>query len=230
MEAPTETPGRYRSGKWRWIREEFQDGGPKARSLTCPSGKMQRKQLRVSGPWEAQKGTAWCTRGDLGPEEETTWDLGTRTHYQSGRPRDPTATLSLGTLTGPGLPPVVHGVSNARTGGQLEPPADWTPWPQTPSGEGRRKDPCKSRSPERGSALTCMLQSSFIGKISVSAITGLEAGRRDESSYRQQSKLHFPAHLHSPSLGLKGRWNVGDETCHMNLSSWPSGTFLVACS
>lgn len=64
----------------------------------APSGKMQRKQLRVSGPCEAQKGTA-CTRGEPGPEEETTWDLGTRTHYQSGRPRDATATLSLGTLT-----------------------------------------------------------------------------------------------------------------------------------
>ena len=48
------------------------------------------------------------------------WDQST---LPSGRPRGPTATLSVGTLTGPGLRPVIHGVSNARTGGQLEPPA-----------------------------------------------------------------------------------------------------------
>ena len=101
---------------------------------------------------------------------------GTRTHYRGGRPSDPTATLSLGTPTGPGLPLVVHGASDARTGGQREPPAV-PPGPLDPSlhlGKEEERS-CKSRRPERGSALTCMLKSSFIGKISVSAIIGLEA-------------------------------------------------------
>ena len=46
---------------------------------------------------------------------------------------------------------------------------------------------------------------------------------------RDSRVITFSCTSASPSLGLKGRRNVGDETCHKNLSSWPSGTFSVAC-
>ena len=102
--------------------------------------------------------------------------------------------------------------------------------PRLRLGKEEGRIPANQEAPKEAQLSPACYRAASLGKISISAITGLEAGRRDESSYSQQSKLHFPAQLHSPSLGLKGRWNVGDETCHMNLSSWPSETFSVACS
>lgn len=76
VETPIEAPGGFRGEERRWLREEFQYGGPKARSLTHRLWQEAEKTAESPQALGGPEGTGWCTRGDPGPEEETTWDLG----------------------------------------------------------------------------------------------------------------------------------------------------------
>lgn len=52
-------------------------GGPQAGALTHPLWQEAEEATESQRVLGAQKGRAWCTRGDLGWGEEATWDLGT---------------------------------------------------------------------------------------------------------------------------------------------------------
>lgn len=171
VETPIEAPGGFRGEERRWLREEFQYGGPKARSLTHRLWQEAEKTAESPQALGGPEGTGWCTRGDPGPEEETTWDLGPEHTSEVEGPVTRRPRYPWGHRRDQGC----HLWSMGRVMPELEvsvPPGPLDPSLHLGTEEERS---CKSRRPERGSALTCMLKSSFIGKISVSAIIGLEA-------------------------------------------------------